>query len=359
MTKKFISFPKIGQFRNTVQEITKRNAFEGLDENNEPIYNYSKPKPTLTFTGTVKLHGTNASVAYNFRTDELWAQSRNNIITPEQDNAGFAFFVESNRETFLKMFEHISPSTFKTGTQNDYVLVIYGEWAGKGIQKSVGISEIEKSFFIFDVKKSEDVGDGKWESIYAPDGVLYDLAELDTGERINHIVNFPTWTVDIDFNEPASVTNLLVELTNEVESECPVAKEFGHSGIGEGIVWSCRTFDDNVYRFKVKGEKHSVSKVKKLAEVDPVKLENVKKFVDYAVTENRLNQGIKEVFDTQGLPFDRKSTGAYLNWVKRDVLTEELDVLSESGIEPKDVINPICTKARKFFFEKIDQSLGV
>ena len=41
---------------------------------------------------------------------------------------------------------------------------------------------------------------------------------------------------------------------------------------------------------KVKGEKHSSSKVKKLASVDVEKLNSIKDFVDYAVTESRLEQ---------------------------------------------------------------------
>jgi hypothetical protein len=42
---------------------------------------------------------------------------------------------------------------------------------------------------------------------------------------------------------------------------------------------------------KVKGAKHSSSKVKTLAKVDVVKLENAKAFVEYCFTESRLNQG--------------------------------------------------------------------
>lgn len=45
----------------------------------------------------------------------------------------------------------------------------------------------------------------------------------------------------------------------------------------------------------MKGEKHSASKVKTLAAVDPERLVNITEFVEYAVTENRLEQGTQKV----------------------------------------------------------------
>jgi hypothetical protein len=42
--------------------------------------------------------------------------------------------------------------------------------------------------------------------------------------------------MEIDFNMPQLVQNQLSEITIAVEEECPVAKAFGFSGIGEGIV---------------------------------------------------------------------------------------------------------------------------
>ena len=89
--KKQISYPKIMQFRNVVADISNRIAYVGKDENGDAIFDRTIPKPVLTFKGTVKLHGTNCGVSYNAESG-LWAQSRNGIITPENDNAGFAQF---------------------------------------------------------------------------------------------------------------------------------------------------------------------------------------------------------------------------------------------------------------------------
>lgn len=55
--KKHISFPSIEKFSNIVANINRQHNFVGLDDNGDAIYDLSKPKPILTFTGTVKLHG--------------------------------------------------------------------------------------------------------------------------------------------------------------------------------------------------------------------------------------------------------------------------------------------------------------
>ena len=147
--KKMIKFPSIDQFRTVVSNINRQYNFVGLDENGEAIYDPSLPKPTLKFKGTVKLHGTNAGVSFNEESG-MWAQSRENIITPEHDNAGFAFFAHSHETEFLRMFFDVATKENIDVDKN--TISIYGEWVGKGIQKGVGISNIEKSFFIFGVK---------------------------------------------------------------------------------------------------------------------------------------------------------------------------------------------------------------
>ena len=148
---------------------------------------------------------------------------------------------------------------------------------------------------------------------------------------------------------PQLVQNDLSELTIKVEEECPVAKEFGFEGIGEGIVWTAE-FKDNVYRFKVKGEKHSSSKVKTLANVNVEKLEGIQKFVDYAVTESRFKQALENVFPNQE-PIDVKKMGEVIRWVVTDVIKEEMDTMVENQVEPKEVNKYISSKVREMFFK--------
>ena len=147
--KKMIKFPSIEQFRTVVSNVNRHFNFVGLDENGEAIYDPTLPKPVITFKGTVKLHGTNAGVSFN-NIGGLWAQSRENIITVEKDNAGFAFFVESNKEIFEQMANDIA-HVYGLNLDNNTVS-IYGEWCGGNIQKGVGITNLPKSFFIFGVK---------------------------------------------------------------------------------------------------------------------------------------------------------------------------------------------------------------
>jgi hypothetical protein len=222
--KKHISFPSIEQFRTVVTTINRHFNFVGLDENGEAIYDHKKEKPTLTFKGTVKLHGTNAGVCFN-NVGGLWAQSRENIITPDSDNAGFAFFVESNKDVFMNLINMVAKRS--NVDLNDNTISIYGEWCGGNIQKGVGITNLPKSFFIFGVKVSPFPieGEDKPRTAY-----WVDYTDLGNSEvRIYNIDDFPTYSLEIDFNYPELVQNKLSELTLAVEEECPVAKAFGFS----------------------------------------------------------------------------------------------------------------------------------
>jgi hypothetical protein len=336
---KHVKFPKIGQFRNTVTDIKHRARFDGLDEQDQPKYNNDK-LPTITFTGTVKLHGTNAGVC--IQGDELWVQSRNEVVTT--GHFGFAGFVHNNEMDFRKLLNQIRADY---NIPNDYTVAVYGEWAGPGIQKGVGISSIkEKSFFIFGVKvaPNDDEEDNYWidEKPYTSDNPY-----------IHNINNFPTFEKEIDFSEPKMVVNELIDITEAVEKECPVAKALGiDNGLGEGIVWS-GNFKGHNYRFKVKGEKHSATKVKKLASVDPEKLANIKETVEYLVTEQRLDQAIQET----GSELDRKYTGDIMRWLAKDIMSEETDTLNANSLEWKDIASRVTGEYRRIFFQRIDDNL--
>lgn len=342
--KNHISYPKIVQFRNVIANINREITFTGLDDEGNPTYDPSIPKPTLRFKGTVKLHGTNAGVCYN-KQEGLWCQSRANIITPEKDNAGFAFFVESRKPIFLGL---IDKAYIKLGLDPSvYTISIYGEWAGKGIQKNVGISELEKAFYVFGLKVSklddEDFvaywEDSSW--ISYPDRKIYNVED------------FNVYFVNVDFNMPQLSQNKFGELTDEVERECPVAKSFGiNEGLGEGIVWVV-DYKDSTHQFKVKGTKHSVSKVKVLASVDVEKLKTIQDFIEYAVTENRFTQAVENVFGAGDL--DITKIGDLIRWFIKDIASEELDTMSKNGLEPNDVNRYISVKVKEMFFREQDK----
>jgi len=338
--KKFCSFPEIGQYRQIVKTITEHSRYVGRDENGCVVYDHSKQLPTYNFIGTVKLHGTNAGVTIN-KEGEIYAQSRSNIITIEKDNAGFAFFVESNKDVFRNFFSQLDFNGF------DYI-TIFGEWCGSNIQKGVAINGLQKMFVIFDIKYSfETIEQG--DNIYLSNSIIQQFRNIDS--NIFNIYDFPTYEIDIDFNKPKETQNEIIRLTLLVEDECPVGKHFGNLGVGEGIVFSYLDEKGNKYRFKSKGLKHSSSKVKTLASVDTDKLNSIKDFVEYAVTENRLTQGIEKVFGING-ELDIKLTGEFLRWVVSDVIKEELDTLINNNIEPKEVTSAISVKARTWLLNQ-------
>jgi hypothetical protein len=100
----------------------------------------------------------------------------------------------------------------------------------------------------------------------------------------------------------------------------------------------------------VKGEKHSSSKVKTLAAVDVEKLNTIKEFVDYSVSESRFNQALENIFPNNE-PIDVKKMGDVIRWVVNDVIKEEMDTMVENQLEPKEINKYISSKVREMFFK--------
>jgi len=343
--KKHSAFPKIGQYRQVVKEAKERASYVGHDENGDPIFDPSKAAPTIKFKGTVKLHGTNAGIGHT-KEDGLWVQSRTNIITLENDNYGFARYVEDKKQTFLDLIERVR--NVNSNLKPNDAVIIFGEWAGGSIQKGVGITNLEKSLFVFDVKIVPEDGTDPY---HLPSDYL-----RDKDHRIYNIEDFLSYEIEIDFNAPELAQNELADITTKVEKLCPVAKAFGFEGVGEGVVW-CATVDGHDYRFKVKGDKHSVSKVKTLAPVDTEKLNSINEFIEYAATENRLEQGLGIVFPDGVL--GQNKTGEIIKWVTSDIFAEEKDTLEANGLEMRDVGKALSTKVRRMFFDKLNAQVGL
>jgi len=296
--------------------------------------------PRLNFQATVKLHGTNAGVRID-KDFNVTAQSRSRDLTLEFDNAGFAAYIDYNKECFVGMREALDS---KYPGFDNLPLVIFGEWCGGSIQKGIALNELEKMFVVFGVCYIDE-GEKHW----LPDN---DLSLISYAEiRLYNVNQFQTWNVEIDFENPKDIQNELIRITEEVERSCPVGKALGVDGIGEGIVLTCNT-DMGRFQFKSKGEKHSSSRVKKLNSVNVEELNSIKEFVDYAVTENRLEQMAQESISND---FDRKNLGAFIKAVSRDIIKEESDVLFESGLTMRDVGSSLSTKSRKWFFDQEKQ----
>ena len=272
-------------------------------------------------------------------------------------NAGFAAYVHENKEEFLRVFRKIKTELLmELEAEIAYhrlnpTVIVYGEWCGGNIQKSVAINQLPKMFVLFGIK------------VFLTEDSWYWLSEDDINRfcmdkshfNLHSIYSFPTFgPIEIDFNYPERSQNVLRDLTVAVEEQCPVAKALGVDGVGEGIVWKCITlpYTGSEFMFKVKGEKHSASKVRTLAAVDTERLENIESLVESLVSENRLLQGL-DYLRASGLEIDQTNTGAFLKWVVGDVLKEESDTITESGFEKKDVTPFMSKKAKIWFFERI------
>lgn len=86
-----------------------------------------------------KIDGTNAQVIIG-EDDEIVAASRSRLITPEDDNYGFAAWVRDNRSELLRL----GPGRH------------FGEWWGSGIQRKYGLTGTDKRFSLFNVNRWRD-----------------------------------------------------------------------------------------------------------------------------------------------------------------------------------------------------------
>lgn len=331
-------FPSINQFRNVVKTVREQACYMGKNDAGEAIFNPAPVYPKLSFTGTVKLHGTNAAIAFDERGYTF--QSRERVLTREADNAGFMAHMEQWLLPVSVMFQKIAD----LNNHNDVAIstiVVYGEWCGGNIQKGVAITGLPKMFVIFAVKIND-----QWvetPNVSCPEASIYS-----TKQHTN-------FNIDIDFEHPEEAQNQLAKLTEVVEACCPVGLAHGIEGVGEGIVWRCDSNPSSEYWFKVKGEKHSASKVKTLASVDVEAVEQINDFVTMAVTEARLEQGLHNLINEQLKPFAMTSMGDFIRWVHQDVLKEEADTLQASGIDYKKLGSPIALAAKRWFSNKLNE----
>ena len=318
-----IKYPKIPQFRDVAYEVKRQASYQGLDEQGEPIYAGKPLLPEISFTGTVKLHGTNAGVQFTEAGDIIY-QSRNRIISVGDDNAGFAAWM-TDRVGHLERQVLAYNEAIKSAT-------VYGEFIGQGIQAGVAVSELDKTFVVFGIRS-----DDQWLDLRG--------LTLDSSLNLYCIRDFPEYTISVDFERPEIAINQIHELTQAVEAECPVGKALGISGIGEGIVW---VNDEHNLLFKSKGDKHSNSKVKTHKPVDLEAITAVRTLAEGLMTERRLAQGF-EYLEEMSLEPIMRNLGAYLKYTVSDCVAEEKLAIEASGIESKVVGKALMEIAKRHY----------
>ena len=371
---KFLKYPSIDQFRNYFKDANYWRDILVLQPEE-----LRSQLDKITLHGTVKIHGTNACIAYDIKEDKLFFQSRNNIIAVGNDNAGFAQYATDNCDFYKNAIKEIV-SIYQNESSKPHELdkvYVYGEWAGQGIQKGVALSDVERFFSPFQVTFVKDnvitgcldFGTGFYKSENKIKEILFNKEA-----RCFPVTVFPTYKVELDLDNVSAAQQQIVDLTLKIEDECPVGKYFGVNGIGEGIVFTSintlkfypveeghiqlhKPLESKFLHlnFKSKGMLHSVSKVKTIAPVDIEKIRKEQEFIEYAVTENRLNQGL-EYLKENHLELDTKNIGTFIKWIISDVMKEEIDTIRENGLSEKGVPKLIGNKAKKWFFNKMKEA---
>jgi len=365
--KRFIKFGSIGQFRNVIHEIQKITQFQGLDDEGNPIVDYNAKLPTVNVVGSEKIHGTNVAVCYS-NLDGLWIQSRKNIIGVGHDKMGGASWALEKKDTWEKLILYLADH-YKINLDEN-IISIYFEWAGGSIQKKSACSGMDKCAIIFQhfrvspivpVIINEETGEEKGQWLETKIGQGQGCYVSAPEARIYNIMDYQIWTLDIDFENPNLSKNKMINFVNVLEPNSSFGSSLGiPNNIGEGIVFTFM-YRDKLYKFKVKGEKHSKSKVKTLAPVDEEKELAKIEFTNYVCTASRLEQAWQTVFgieDEEQEP-NIKFTGEFIKAVIGDVMKEELDIMEERDLLPKEVNGLIAKLARRWFMDELDKKVGL
>ena len=308
----------------------------------------------ITYRGKVKLHGTNSGIV--IRPDgKVLAQSRSRLISSAEDNMGFATWLEAHADTFSRL-------------NRDVPIIIYGEWCGKGIQKGVAISNIDKVIFaVFAVQFG--ASDDNASCIHIePTLIEQFFADITLPDNV-HILPWEGKAVEVDFFDDASLriaVNTFNAAVERVEKHDPfVHSVFGVEGLGEGLVYyplsvvapngSLTRDAVKRYIFKAKGEKHKVVKTRKAVQIDPEVAASVDAFVDMVATEARMEQAVTE--GAKG-KIDKRFVGPVIAWFSKDVKkdVDSGEAILPDGIEWKLVAKALTSRIQKWYFAKMEMS---
>jgi hypothetical protein len=366
--------------RYTPPALDPENGLQGGGSNNLPeddVQLRSKPPRCGTFMGTIKLHGTNASIVYTKGAKQRpQIQARTWVIEEGKDNMGTRALLSKAplHELVDKILVIHKSETFEE-------IFIVGEVAGRGIQKGVAITDLEPFFAIFSIRIN-----GNWVDIRDYKSVA--LPKY----RIFNIAQYPTFAITIDFRvNTEAVVEEMEKLTMEVFRECPFGAAFTDregkkvSGAGEGIVWTLiesrdkeRTLKrDVLWSFKTKGEQFStiayapksrdanLNITPEAAAATARAKEGAVQFAEYALTERRFEQGLEHLLQEQsrkGIPesqqnaLDTKLIWAFLKWVVDDTIREERYEMSEFNVNEEDARKECAARARKWFMQKTKEA---
>jgi hypothetical protein len=316
----------------------------------------------VPYRAKVKLDGSNAGIQLpptdSSISKRVIPQSRNRIINVDDDNLGFAKWVITKLDFFMKVRENADACGI-----TDHITV-FGEYAGQGIQGRTAISKIDKKIFaVFAIQ----IGtiDAKFET--DPEKIGDIIFGKGNGCPEGGDVYVLPWygdTIQFDFTDAEELqrsTDIINQTVDDVEKCDPWVKEtFAAEGLGEGIVLY-PLFEDKTlisrdtysnFVWKAKGDKHKVVKTKKAAQIDPELVATIDGFVDLFVTQNRLEQIAQKVGG-----FDMKNTSSFMKEFAHDVQKESVAEMEAAGINWKQVAKAVGDRARKWWIAKCNEDV--
>lgn len=311
---------------------------------------------SLTYNAKIKLHGTNAGIRV-LEDGSLQAQKRTGDITPENDNAGFARFVAS----------------LPTSTPMCRGTVIYGEWAGKGVQKTDAVSQSEKTFYVFAIDTDHIFSDRVYRRINDPETItnfMKIVFECNIPDGIKVIPWFYDEDIVVDVDDQSAAQQFIDSATSDVDAigvfDPYIKSLYGIEAPGEGLVYYCMDFGSAVrktlhisrveeyckgYMFKHKTAEHSVNKSKNRSHVAPEKPAGIDEFIEMFATERRFEQMVND----NAIEFDVKNTGAFMKAVMSDIHKESVNEIEAADFEWKDATKYLPQTVRGWWLKKCNE----
>lgn len=290
-----------------------------------------------------KIHGTSAGIQIH-PDGTLICQSRNKILTEQWDNVGFFKWVMEKQDYWKSL-------------KSDIPIIIFGEFAGKGINSGCSIHQVEKKIFcIFAIEYQNE--NGKILDT-GPSSIEF---KVKPNKEDIFVLPFMDEECTLDYTDPEILkeqAEKLNTLCDKVEKCDPfVIETFGISGTGEGFVaypvinnsYMINKLDFSELVFKCKGSLHKVINNKKSVQINPEIIKSFEDFSNLFLTDNRLNQIIGNI-----LNFSKKDTGIFIQSVLNDVKKESVLELEESNLLWNDDLKTyLSSNIRKWFLNKCE-----
>lgn len=295
----FYPFPSINNARTVVKKVIETCISEDTD--------------TCEIEATTKIHGTCSAIVKHDIDGPITFQSRNRIITKDDDNASFAATMLKHMECVQRMFSEIEK--VKTGI---FPIIVYGEWCGQGIQKNVAMNSVKKCFIIFKIVLGRDQESG-WVN-------MDDYAHIKVPPIIRNIREVPVYTFILNKISFEKDLKLIDDVVQEIDKQCPYALQiFGVHGYGEGLVLKPKRLHSSNYWWKQKGESHQITLPKTHLIVNNSHKAERDFAMQYVTFERLLSakEALHLDTTTKDIKDIMKQFSKITNWVVNDIKREE------------------------------------